>query len=91
MKILLLILSCFFLWAEASFAGSLLDEYIKDKDNSVYAKPDYKTSPSIDLHSNKPVQANSKPSNDQFNTNGESKLYNNQQNNLNNVGGALRK
>lgn len=34
MKILLLILSCFFLWTEASFAGSLLDEYIKGKDNS---------------------------------------------------------
>jgi hypothetical protein len=91
MKILLLVLSCFLLWAEASFAGSLLDEYIKGKDNSMYAKPDYKTSPSIDLHSSKPVQSNSKPSNDQFNTGSEPKLYNNQQNNFNNIGGSPKK
>ncbi|MHC1713848.1 MAG: hypothetical protein AB9872_17025 [Solidesulfovibrio sp.] len=91
MKILLLILSCFFLWTEASFAGSLLDEYIKGKDNSIYAKPDYKTSPAIDLHSNKPVKPNSKPSNDQFNTSGEPTLYNNQQNNLNNIGVTPKK
>jgi hypothetical protein len=91
MKILLLILSCFLLWADASFAGSLLDEYIKDKDNNAYVKPDYKTSPTIDLHSNKPAKLNTSPSNSPLNTGVDPTLNNNQQNNLNTSGGNSKK
>jgi hypothetical protein len=86
MKIAFLILSCLLLWTGVSFSGSLLDEYTKDKEKDIYAKPDYKTSPTIDLHSNKPATTGTGLSNSQFNTPTNPTINNGQQNNSNSIG-----